>query len=310
MGIGELLLVDIGAVVLDVSAVEDVVVLVDIAHAHAPVVRLLRPLRIRVVAGVAGKPRAQVEEDAVGNGVLVVVSVVGQRDLPPQAAVAVLAVPPRRLGVEHGLRQREPLRIFGGRVLEVILGGDHGRHPPEALVVVAQGRGPVGWHVAVLWRAGLEDQRVFRHVVVRRVVRVVPVVDVRPPHCTRLPPVVRPGWRRPWKNARCLARLVSFVVGKEVRRDDLGRRLDRVCENVRCCCPAKNPCGDFAQGLPRTLAALNCAEGGLPVEVRSTSSWPRHVAQLAATHSSEYFIVSSQRRLLSSGCQARTIDVE
>lgn len=67
--------------------------------------------------------------------VLIVVAVVGQRDLPPQPSVAGRVVPRRvGLGVEDGLCEGQPLRFVGRRIGKFQLGGGHGRHAPEALV--------------------------------------------------------------------------------------------------------------------------------------------------------------------------------
>lgn len=165
-----------------------------------PVVRPHRPLRIRRVPGVPRESRGQLEEAAVGDGVLVAVPVVEGVDLPAQAAAAGVGVPAQRLRVEYGLCEREPVRGARRRVWEVLLGrGDHGE-APETLVVVALRRVSVSQSVGGEWReaAGAENQRlglVRRHVVpigphlvqqrlghdgiVARVAGVVPVVDER-----------------------------------------------------------------------------------------------------------------------------------
>lgn len=114
-----------------------------------PVVRPHRPLRIRHVPGVPREPCGQLEEAAVRDGVLVAVPVVEGVDLPAQAAAAGVGVPAQRLRVEHGLREREPVRGARRRVGEVLLScGDHGE-APETLVVVALRRVSVSE-----WRGG------------------------------------------------------------------------------------------------------------------------------------------------------------
>ncbi len=229
-GVGrELNGVDVRAVVADVAAIVDVVVLVDVADTLHPVPRLVDPLGVGVVAGVAGQAGGDVEEDAVGNGVFVVVAAVGALDLPAHAAVAVGHLPAGHLGVEDGLGEGEPLGLVGGRVREVDLGGEQGGHAPEALVVVAQRGGPVARHVGVDGGLGLEDHGPRGLSVVRVVARVVPVVDEGSPHGAGLPPVVRTARRRPGQDAGRLAGFVSVVVRPEVGGDDLGGRLDGVC---------------------------------------------------------------------------------
>ena len=57
--------VDVGAVFLDVSAVEDAVLIVYVLDAQHPVVCVLGPFGIRLVARIARESCAEVEEDAV-----------------------------------------------------------------------------------------------------------------------------------------------------------------------------------------------------------------------------------------------------
>lgn len=63
----ELEAVDVFAVFFDVAAVKDVVILVHEAHFPHPVPRLLGPVGIGVVAGVASESCADVKEAAVCN---------------------------------------------------------------------------------------------------------------------------------------------------------------------------------------------------------------------------------------------------
>jgi len=212
-----------------VAAVVDVVLVVDELHADHPVPGDVGPVRVGVVVGVAGQAGAQVEEAAVGDGVLVVVAVVGQRDLPAQAAAALVVVAHRAgLRVEDGLGQRQPLRVLLLGVLEVDLGRQHGAHAPEGLVVVAQRRRPVGRHVRVL-RARLEQHGLLHQLVVRAVARVVPVVDHGAPERPALPPVVVAQRRRAREDAGDLAALVPVVVGHDIVRFEARRRADGLC---------------------------------------------------------------------------------
>lgn len=73
--VGEGHFVDLGAVILLVSAIVDVVVLVEESDAAHPFPGLRRVLGIRLVLGVQRETRANVEEAAVGDRVLVAVPV-------------------------------------------------------------------------------------------------------------------------------------------------------------------------------------------------------------------------------------------
>ena len=254
--------VNVRAVVANVAAVQDVVVLGDVADALHPVPGLVDPLGVRGVAGVAAQAGGDVEEDAVGDGVFVVVAAVGALDLPAHAAVAIGHLPAGELGVEDGLGEGEPLGLVGRRVREVDLGGEQGGHAPEALVVVAQRGGPVGRHVGVDGGFGLEHHGPRGLGVVRVVACVVPVVDEGPPHGAALPPVVRTARRRPGQDAGRLAGFVSVVIRPEVGGDQLGGRLDRVCDY---------PMSAAVVLLrPRVSRVEETGRGFSPVESRST----------------------------------------
>lgn len=115
------------------------------------------------------------------------------------------------LGVEHRLRERQPLPcIISRRIREQCLGGEHGAEAPESLVIVAQRSRPVGVHVIVV-RSSLEKERLLGGVDVRCVAGVVPVVDERAPEGAALPPIVVAIWRWAGKNAWDFAGLVAFV---------------------------------------------------------------------------------------------------
>lgn len=102
----------------------------------APVPDDIRPVGIGLVVGVARQAGGQLEEPAVGDGVLLVPARLIVPDLPVQAAIAGALVPARDLGVEDGLREGQPGRLavdFG----VVDLGGRHGSQAPEDLVIVS-----------------------------------------------------------------------------------------------------------------------------------------------------------------------------
>lgn len=131
--------IDGSAVLARVRAVKVALVGGRQSEAVGPLVRAHRPPRIRRVARVAREPRGQLEEAAVGDGVLVAVPVVEGVDLPAQAAAAARGVPAQRLRVEDGLRERQPVRFAARRVWEVLLGCGNHAEAPETLVVVALG---------------------------------------------------------------------------------------------------------------------------------------------------------------------------
>lgn len=114
--------------------------------------------------------------------VLVVVSVVGKGNLPPQTTTTGLVVP---VGVglrrPDTLRQRKPAGLIRRRVGEVHLGSGHGSHAPEPLIIISQGCRDVGRHV-VLVRTDLPLHTGDDLLVVRRVAGVEPVVDQGLPH--------------------------------------------------------------------------------------------------------------------------------
>lgn len=149
--VGELGLVDIGAVGLNVGTVVDVVVVIHESNTSHPVPSGLGPGRVGFVVGVASKTRTEVEEAAVRNAVLVVISVVGEGNLPSQTATTSSIVSSRvSLGVEDGLSQGKPLRLSLGRIGEVLLGGKHSSHSPETLIVVSERCCDVGGHVVLI----------------------------------------------------------------------------------------------------------------------------------------------------------------
>src|SRR3569833_2445086 len=201
---------DVLAVIVDMGAVVDIVVGRHEAHFVHPVLRFVRPVGVGRIQRVASQARAHVEEDAVGDAVLVVVSIIGGGDLPPHATAArVVVALGGGLGVEDALGQGQPLRLVLGRVREGGLGCEHGRHAPEALIIVTEGQRPVVWLVAVL---RLEEHGLRYHVVVARVVGVVPVVNQGPPEGAALPPVVVAIRRRAGQDTRHVAREVAAVV--------------------------------------------------------------------------------------------------
>lgn len=156
--VGKLSIVDIGAVRFDVSAVVDAVTVVHEPDAPHPVPRRFGPVGVCLVSGVACQSGAEVEETAcivmgqlkihriqrvllsqtIGNAVLVVVSVVERGNLPAQATIAGFIV---SIGVclcvEDSLGEAQPLWLIGWWIRKIVFGGCHGRHSPEALIIVS-----------------------------------------------------------------------------------------------------------------------------------------------------------------------------
>lgn len=126
----------------------------------------------------------------MGLTILVIISRVGEGNLPSQPAVAGLVVSAWiGLRIPNSLGEREPLWLVFGRIGELVFGGQHGGHAPEALVVVSQRSGMVGGHVVFIV-AGLVKHALHDDLVVGRVAGQVPVVDVGAHHGAAFPPVV------------------------------------------------------------------------------------------------------------------------
>jgi hypothetical protein len=139
----------------EVRAVVDLVVTGDQTVFFNPSPCFLRPFGVGAVSRVPCQTRAHLEEQSVGDRVLVVVTLVGGGDLPAQTSVTRSRVPSRRLSVEHGLRKSEPLRLVRWRIRVATLGSGHRRDSPERLIVVTQRKGLVRRLVIVI-RADLE----------------------------------------------------------------------------------------------------------------------------------------------------------
>lgn len=227
-----LLLADIGAVGLDVrSVVEGIIVFTHQADALHPLPGFLGPFGICLVLGIARKSSAKVEKAPVCDCVLIIVTDVGEGHLPTQSTTTDVVVPALRCGhfVEDSLGEGQPLGLVLGWIREVVLGGSHGGHAPEALIIVSHGDGIVGGH-EVLVGADLEEHSLLDEVVVRVVAGEEPVVNQSPPHGTAFPPVIVSFVlrRRARENAWYLTRLVAVVVLEEVPCDGGSRLADVV----------------------------------------------------------------------------------
>lgn len=157
-------------------AIKHLVLWRDQAYLLTPVVRPLGQIRIGLVARVPRQPRAHVEKQPVGDGVLVIVATVGGDHLPPHTAAAIIGIPPRGLSIEDGLGQGEPLRLIRGGVGEGSFGGRDDGEGPESLIVVAERELLRGGFVVVV-RADLIEQSGCHEVVELVISSVMPVVD-------------------------------------------------------------------------------------------------------------------------------------
>jgi hypothetical protein len=198
--------VDRRAVLCVIGSVVEVVVLAHKSYRKLPLPSLLSPIRVGVVPEVLVESRSDVEETAVGDGVLVVVSVVEGEDLPPQTSAACRLVPALVLCVEDGLSKREPRGLPISKIGQFVLRRGHGGHSPESLIVVSERLGLVVGHEGVVG-AHLSLHGLCGDLVVRVVARVVPVVNEGIEHGTAFPPVV---WIR--KVAGRVAYIVTGVV--------------------------------------------------------------------------------------------------
>ena len=91
--LGPLDVVELRAVLGGIATIPDAVVVGDQPHGLHPCVRFLGPVGVGLVVCELGETRGELEEEAVGEGVLVVVAVVEGEDLPAKTAVAGGIVP-------------------------------------------------------------------------------------------------------------------------------------------------------------------------------------------------------------------------
>ncbi len=135
----ELDLVDVRAVVLNMGSIVDVVISIHQTHVLNPIPGLLRMLGIGGIVRVSRKSGTDVEEAAVRNGVLVIVSSQVWVYLPPKSALyqpkaskfsinspsTTQAVRSSGLRIEDSLSKRKPLGRSSRRILEVRLCSGH-----------------------------------------------------------------------------------------------------------------------------------------------------------------------------------------
>lgn len=134
-----------------ITAVIEVVIGVHEADGFGPIPRSVGPFRIGIVAGIDGQACSHIEEASVGDGVLVVVTVVERENLPFQSTSASLGVPSSCLGVEDCLDECKPLGTVGRRIRILVLGRRQSGHCPKCLIVISFCFGLVGRHIIPVW---------------------------------------------------------------------------------------------------------------------------------------------------------------
>jgi hypothetical protein len=142
------------------STVVDVVVRIHQSNAGNPIPSLLCLLCVCIVVCVSSKTSTKVEEAAVRDRVLVIVSGKVLVHLPSEPGKYQNASLKREqvnlpstaqsldsqsfsLSIEYCLCKRQPRRLIRRWVLEVSLSGSHGGHSPKSLIVVAHGLRPI-----------------------------------------------------------------------------------------------------------------------------------------------------------------------
>lgn len=146
------------------------------SNISSPLPRLIRPVRICLIARILGQSRSNIEETTIRNRVLVAKPLVPGEYLPSKPATARSRIPPHRLRVKHCLRQRKPLRLIWRRIWKIPLCRGHCCHAPECLIVVSLSHCLILGH-EIRVGAGLPQQGLSGHVVPCVVPCICPVVD-------------------------------------------------------------------------------------------------------------------------------------
>jgi hypothetical protein len=125
-----------GAVDGLVSSVINIVVVGNQFSGDFPVVNLRGPGCVGHVSGVMGQACGDVEETPVGNGVLVVVTIVQRENLPFKSTSASILgqIPSSDVIVEHCLYESQPLRLACRRIRELVFCGRHCCHGPKSYI--------------------------------------------------------------------------------------------------------------------------------------------------------------------------------
>jgi len=135
----------------DMSTIEDFIFRADQTTRPGPIISLLSPIRIGLIPSISRQPGTQVEEKTVGNGILVIISLVCRYNLPPQTAITMQSIPSTGLSVENGLSEGKPLRLALWRVGKCAFSSRHSSNTPKGLIVVAERKGVCLWLVVLIF---------------------------------------------------------------------------------------------------------------------------------------------------------------
>ncbi len=129
------------------------------------------------------------EEAAGGDAIFVVITLIPRKYLPSQTTCTLAGVPAQGHGIEDTLSKREPLRGPFRRIGKFSFSSSHDCEGPESLIVIAFRQSLVGDHV-IFCRAHLMEKALHQDVVVRGIIRQVPIVNKTTEHGTGFPPIV------------------------------------------------------------------------------------------------------------------------
>ena len=161
------------------------------SNAGNPVPGRLRVLSICIIVCISRKSGTEIEETAVRNGVLVIVTGKVGIDLPAKSTNSqqmdiyerlvcspsiARAIWSDCLRVENCLCKSKPSRLIWSWILEVCFRRSHGSHAPKSLIVVTHRLRPIRGHHIII-RPSLPLYRSLRNIVVGRIASVVPVID-------------------------------------------------------------------------------------------------------------------------------------
>lgn len=228
-------------VALVVCPIEDLIVVGNEANLLGPVVDFDRPVCVRLVTCVSGKACAHSKDAAVGDTVLVVVTVsIFRVDLPLQATTTRSLIPASDDVIES---VDGDVKVGGGSLLwfwELILKRRHNGERPKRLIVVSCLTSPVVQDKVVCGSI-VGRQSLLQRIDMAVVASKHAVFDDAAPRSSPLPPVM---WLRPYTNILCGgARSIVFVqrhepVGILFRGGCYGRFVIGV--ELGACCDRRN----------------------------------------------------------------------
>jgi len=104
-------MIHFGTVEFVIQTIIIVVLRANCSNSERPIPSLHRPIGVSCIISVPSQPGGNVEEAALRDGVLVIVSIVEGENLPLETSTAASSVPSTGLKVEDGLSKSEPLRL-------------------------------------------------------------------------------------------------------------------------------------------------------------------------------------------------------